>query len=100
MEEWTVPDLTESVSEKDGIITITVNNLSVTDKKELTVQFAENKTYEVVEASVLTSRDVHDKNTFEVPDTVKEEAFAGYRADGKQIVLSIPKASVVMIRVK
>lgn len=100
MEEWTVPDLTESVSEKDGVITITVNNLSVTDGKELTVQFAEDRTYEVVEASVLTSEDVHDKNTFEVPDTVKEEAFAGYRADGKQIVLSIPKASVVMIRVK
>ncbi len=100
MDEWTVPDLTESVSEKDGIITITVNNLSVTEEKELTVQFAADKTYEVVEASILTSGDVHDKNTFDVPDTVKEEAFTGYRAEGKNLVLSLPRGSVVAIRVK
>ncbi len=100
VEEWKVPELTESVSEKDGVITITVNNLSLTDAKDLTVQFAEDKTYEVVEAGIVTSTDVHDHNTFEAPDTVKEEAFAGYRAEGKNLVLSLPKASVVMIRVK
>ena len=100
VDEWKVPELTESVSEKDGVITITVNNLSLTDAKDLTVQFAEDKTYEVVEAGIVTSTDVHDHNTFEAPDTVKEEAFAGYRAEGKNLVLSLPKASVVMIRVK
>lgn len=100
IDEWQVPEITESVSEKDGIITITVNNLSVTDDKELTVQFAEDKAYEVVEANIVTSGDVHDMNTFDAPDTVKVEEFGGCRAEGNRLVLTLPKASVVEIRVK
>ncbi len=100
VDEWKVPELTESVSEKDGIITITVNNLSVTDDKELTISFAENKTYEVVEATVVTSGDVHDKNTFEEPDFVKEQAFTAYKAADGGLSVTLPKASVVSIRVK
>ena len=95
-----VPELTESVSVKDGIITITVNNLSMTEDKELTVQFAEDKVYEVAEANILKGADVHDMNTFDAPDKVKEETFTGYRADGKKLVLTLPKASVVELRVK
>ena len=98
--EWKVPELTESVSEKDGIITITLNNLSVTDDQDLTVQFAENKAFELVEANILTSGDVHNMNTFDAPDTVKEEAFGGCSLSGNQISLKVPKASVVEIRVK
>ncbi|MBO5552553.1 MAG: alpha-N-arabinofuranosidase, partial [Lachnospiraceae bacterium] len=98
--EWTVPEITESVSEKDGIITITLNNLSVTDSKDLTIHFAEDKLYNIEEAGIVTSGDVHDMNTFDAPETVKEEAFTGYSTDGKDISLTLPKGSVVVLRVK
>ena len=98
--EWTVPEITESVSEKDGVITITLNNLSLTDAKDLTIHFAEDKLYKVEEANVVTSGDVHDMNTFDAPDTVKEVAFTDYKADGNDICVKLPKASVVELRIK
>ncbi|MBQ9360458.1 MAG: alpha-N-arabinofuranosidase [Lachnospiraceae bacterium] len=98
--EWTVPEITESVSEKDGMITITLSNLSLTDDKDLTIHFAEDKLYKVEEANVVTSGDVHDMNTFDAPDTVKEVAFTDHKADGNDICVKLPKASVVELRVK
>ncbi|MCR5357761.1 MAG: alpha-N-arabinofuranosidase, partial [Lachnospiraceae bacterium] len=95
-----VPKLTESVSEKDGIITITVSNLSMTDDEELTVQFAEDKAYEVVEARILKGEDARDKNTFDEPDKVSDTEFTGIKAEGGKLELNVPAASVILIRVK
>ena len=96
--EWNVPELTESVSEKDGTITITVNNLSMTDDKDLDILFVENK--ELVEARIVNGADPHDHNTFEEPEIVKETDFTGVKALGNKISLTLPKASVALIRVK
>lgn len=100
--EWKVPQITESVSEKDGIITITLNNLSASDSKneELDVQFAGNRTYEAVEANAVTHKDMHAYNTFEEPENVKEEPFNGYQITGNRIKITLPPCSVVEIRVK
>ncbi len=98
--QWKVPEVTESVSIKDGIITITLNNLSASDSQELDVQFTENKTYEAVEANVVTHKDMHAYNTFEEPETVKEEAFDAYEIDGCRIRMTLPACSVVEIRVR
>ncbi len=98
--EWTVPEITESVSEKDGMITITLNNLSLTDDKDLTIHFAKDKPYKVEEANVVTSGDVHDMNTFDAPDKVKEVSFTDYQAEGNDICVKLPKASVVELRIK
>ena len=94
-----VPDLTESVSEKDGIITITVSNQSSTDAKELDVIFAEKKDFEIVEAKLVGGADPHDHNTFEDPEKVVEKDFEDYKTDGG-LKLNIPAASVVEIRLK
>ena len=93
-----VPDLTESVSEKDGII-ITVSNQSLTDAKELDVIFAEKKNFEVVEARLVGGADPHDHNTFDDPEKVVEKDFEDYKTDGG-LKLNIPAASVVEIRLK
>ncbi len=94
-----VPDLTESVSEKDGIITITVSNQSLTDAKELDVIFAEKKSFEIVEAKLVGGADPHDHNTFEDPEKVVEKDFEDYKTDGG-LKLNVPAASVVEIRLK
>ena len=98
--ECIVPELTESVSEKDGIITITINNLSLSHDEELTIRFEEDREFSIEEAAILNSADVHDRNTFEAPDTVKERKFEGASANGRTISLVVPRASVILLRVK
>lgn len=100
MGEWYVPQVTESVSEKDGIITITLNNLSATDCLEMDVQFTGDRDYEVVEANVVTHQDMHAYNTFEESDRVKEETFDDYTLEGGRMKLKMPACSVMEIRVK
>jgi alpha-N-arabinofuranosidase len=94
------PKVTESVSEKDGIITITLNNAMLDEEQEISVSFAEDTDRKVVEATVVTSGDVHDHNTFDAPETVHTEEFKAYQEGGRSLTLTLPKASVVMLRVK
>jgi alpha-N-arabinofuranosidase len=96
-----VPEITESVTVKDGIITVTVCNLSMTDKKTLDMQLAEDKDYEVAEATIVGGGDPHDYNTFENPDFVVEKAFDGVKKTaGNKFTVELPAASVVEIRLK
>jgi alpha-N-arabinofuranosidase len=99
-EEFTVPDVMESVSEKDGIITITLNNLSLEDARELDIQFTGNASKEVLETLIVGGKDAQAFNTFEEPDRVCEKPFDGIRADGDSLHVTLPAASVVMIRLK
>ncbi|MCR5273198.1 MAG: alpha-N-arabinofuranosidase [Lachnospiraceae bacterium] len=98
--EWEVPAVTESVSKKDGIITITLNNLSTKDCEEVEVQFADLKAFEVCEANVVTADDMHAYNTFEAPENVKEVAFDGYKICDGKLMVTLPASSVVEIRIK
>ena len=97
---WTVPEITESVSEKDGILTITLGNLSIEGDRDLTIGFAEADGREVVEARILTSDDYHAYNTFDEPDFVKETDFTDYKWDGSRLQVKLPRAAVVELRVR
>lgn len=98
--EWIVPEITESVSKKDDIVTITLNNLSATDKKDLDISFVTGKEYEVVEANIVTSSDMHAHNTFDSPEVVKEITFKNYKTVKNGLKVTIPACSVVEIRVR
>ena len=98
--EWTVPEITESVSVKDDVITVTLNNLSIKDSKSLEIILSEDKNYEVVECNIVASADVHDHNTFDNPEVVIEKAYNGYKVEGNKIVLDMPAASVIEMRIK
>jgi alpha-N-arabinofuranosidase len=97
--EWKVPQITESVSEKDGIITITLNNLSLEGPQNLDIQLADATGYQVVEASVVTDSDMHAHNTFEDPERVVEKAFTDYTNTDKGFAVTLPANSVVAIRI-
>ena len=99
-EEWGVPEITESVSKKDGIITITLNNLSATDDKELDIVLTEKGEYEIVEANIVSNDDMRAYNTFENPENVRETAFTAYKVKGNIITAKLPKCSVVELRVR
>ena len=97
--EWMVPEVTESVSmDSDGVITITMNNLSLEGAKTVDVQFA-NRGYKVAEARIVTGNDMHDHNTFDSPEKVTEQTFTGYKETAEGLSLTIPVNSVVEIRV-
>ncbi len=98
--KWKVPKITESVSKgEDGIITITLNNLSIEAAEDVDIQFAD-KGYKVVEARIVTDTDMHAHNTFDAPETVTEKDFDAYKEEQDKIVASLPANSVVELRVK
>ncbi|MBO6109024.1 MAG: alpha-N-arabinofuranosidase [Eubacterium sp.] len=96
-DEWSVPQITESTSiNEDGVITVTLNNLSTSDAKEIDIVIPDG-VGEVKEANIVKGQ-MKDYNTFDNPETVTEEAFDGYRlADGK-LALTLPACSVTEIR--
>lgn len=100
IDEWKVPVVTESVSKKDGIITITLNNLSIADSISLDVVFTGNKIYELVEANIVSSDKMQDFNTFDNPDVVIEKQFNGINIDKNVCKIDLPPYSVVEIRIK
>ena len=95
--DWIVPELTESVSEDEiGYITITVNNLSASETKDVEISFAEGQ-YHVSEATVVTGK-LNAHNTFEAPETVREETFSAFKEDDGSFIVSFPPASVTLLR--
>lgn len=99
-DEWQVPEVTESVSiDKDGIITVTLANLSADDAQDVDISFAEKKDFEVEEATVVTG-EIHAHNTFEAPDEVTEEKFTGFKKTDDGLKATLPAASVTMLRIK
>ena len=97
--EWKVPELTESVSEHDGIITATIANLSATDSKTVDIVLPGKDGIAVTEATIVTG-DIHAYNTFDENDRVKEESFNDHKASGDTVTVQIPAGSVLMIRMK
>lgn len=97
--EFRVPNLQESASiDETGTMTITINNLSVSDSEPVDISFAECKPSSVT-ASILTQK-MDAYNTFENPDTVKEEAFTAFQVTEKGISFVMPACSVIQFRVK
>lgn len=96
--EWKMPKITESVSmDEQGVITITLNNLSVDSPEEIDIQFAA-RGYQVKEAKIISHADIHAKNTFDNPEEVSEQDFAGYEVKDQGISLTMPSNSVIEIR--
>lgn len=97
--ESSVPALQESVSmQEDGTVTVTIANMSVEKSYPVDLVFMEKKP-ESAEAKILTN-EMHAKNTFEKPDTVKEEAFDGVTLTERGASFTIPACSVVSLRLR
>ena len=98
--KWTVPKITESVSkDSEGIITITLNNLSIETAEDMDIKLADNG-YKVIEAKVVTNTDIHVHNTFEAPEQITEQEFTGYTEHEDHIFVKLPAGSVTVLRVR
>ncbi|MDO5575223.1 MAG: alpha-L-arabinofuranosidase C-terminal domain-containing protein [bacterium] len=98
-EEWKVPGLSASASiGNDGLMTVTICNLSVHETQELTIDVLQDKPcVQIAEAYILTG-EMNHYNTFDHPWKVQEEKFQKYEVIDHQIRLSIPGGSIVMLR--
>ncbi|MDD2972654.1 MAG: alpha-N-arabinofuranosidase [Lachnospiraceae bacterium] len=97
-EIYPVPDLQESVSrDQEGNITITLNNLSFTEDREVEVIFAELEP-EKIQGTILQG-EAHAYNTFQEPERVQEEAFTSFTRKGTHITFTMPAHSVLQLRV-
>lgn len=94
-----VPNLQESVSvDKDGIVTVTLNNLSTTESEELDILFAALHPSDVT-ASIITNK-MDAYNTFDNPDTVKETVFEDFTITDRGVTFTMPACSVVQFRIQ
>ncbi len=98
--KWNVPKITESVSkDEDGIITITLNNLSAEASEDMNIKLA-GTGYKVIEAKIVTNSDIRAYNTFEAPEEVTERDFKDYTESIDNISVKLPSNSVTMLRIK
>lgn len=98
-EEYQVPNLTESVSvDSEGVMHITVTNLSLEKSYEIDVTVVDQKINEV-QGEILVN-DMRAMNTFEAPETVKTENFDQVVITEKGLKFTIPACSVLHLAVK
>lgn len=97
-DEDKVPNLTESVSVKDGKMHITLTNLSAESSYCIDTVVTDTK---IKSASAqIVSGDIHNHNTFENPDCVSVKAFDKLTVADGSISFEIPASSVMHIEVE
>lgn len=98
-DEWRVPNLNESVSvDADGVIHVTVTNLSLEDSSDVNTFIVDRK-ISSVRGQIVTG-DMHDMNTFENPDCVRVEEFKGVQITENGVGFTIPACSVLHLELR
>ncbi len=92
-----VPMLTTSASVKDGVLTITAANCSLTEDAEISCELCGMKA-DSVDVRLLAD-EVHAHNTFDNPENVTIKEGKAEIKDGR-IVISLPACSVAEVVVK
>lgn len=95
LEDNKLENISASVSEKDGKITVTLVNLSADETEDMHISLEETVPAKVT-ASILTG-DMKAHNTFDEANKVKEEAFEAFNVEGKNISLKMPACSVITL---
>ena len=93
-------DLSVSTSrDRHGVLHVSIVNPSLAKAKKLTLAFDKLKPASV-EGEILATDDIHDHNTFENSELVAPKAFDGAKIKGRNINLTIPAASVIVLEIK
>lgn len=98
-EEFRMPQVDESVSEKDGILTVTMGNLAAEEDAMVELCFAGDAVHTVQEARIVGGA-MQAHNTFDAPETVAEQDFSGYHTANGQLFVTLPARSVVELRLR
>ena len=93
-----LPDISQSVSVKDGKMHITISNASLTEEKEINAEIS-GFDFNKVSAEILTE-DVHAHNTFDIPNKVEAKTFTDVKMSENTLKFTLPTCSVVAIEIK
>lgn len=93
-----LPDISQSVSVKDGKMHITISNASLMEEKEINAEIS-GFNFDKVSAEILTE-DVHAHNTFDIPNKVEVKTFADVKMSENTVKFTLPPCSVVAIELK
>ncbi len=96
-EDKKVKNLYESCSVKDGVLTVTLTNLSLDESYDIDMVLTEAQAKAVTGEIVTGAKDA--KNTFDAPDVVKTEAFDGFEKSESGLKISVPSKSVVKLSI-
>lgn len=96
--DWQMPAVTESVSVKDGIVTVTLANLRADAPETVELLFGDGAARTVTEARILTA-ELHAHNTFENPDAVCEKP-CGCTVQNGAVAVTLPAGAVAELRLR
>ncbi len=95
-----MPMLSATASrDKDGVIHISLANVSLTETNEVELNLDNFKVKDVT-GTILVSKNIADHNTFENPDLVKPALFKGAKVDKGTLKVTLPAMSIVTLEVK
>ncbi|MDE5919749.1 MAG: alpha-N-arabinofuranosidase, partial [Duncaniella sp.] len=96
----TVPLVTASASEKDGVTTISMVNISLDEPVEVTIPLeAAGIKGKKVEGSIVTAKDIHDHNDFGQKEKVTMAPFKDAKVKDGKLLVTLPAKSVVTLSI-
>jgi alpha-N-arabinofuranosidase len=93
-----IPAITSSASEKNGIISITLTNAN--PNKDIPVTYKVGKPLKSVAGKIVNSKKITDFNDFGKKEKVRTEDFSLYELNKQGIDLTLPAHSVVLIQIQ
>lgn len=83
----------------DGTVNINLANADLKNANKVTINL-DGINGKVQNAQILTSTDIKDHNTFEKPDIVKPVEFRNAKISKNQLVVEMPRASIVCLQIQ
>lgn len=90
------PLLSATASEKDGQVTLSLANTSLTEAADVEIPLGDIKATRAT-GEILTSADVRDLNDFDNPEKVKPAPFKDLRIKNNTLTTKLPPLSIVTI---
>ena len=87
-----------TASKKDGIVTVSLANTSLTDSAEISLPVEALGASKVMNGEILTSANIADYNSFDNADKVKPAPFKGASVKKGNLTLTLPAASIVSLQ--
>jgi alpha-L-arabinofuranosidase len=95
-----IPAVNMSAS-KDSTGSVHISLVNLNPGKDITIRTSlYDINWKTVTGQVLTSSRFTDINTFDQPETVKPAVFRGAKKEGEELVVTVPRLSVVMLELK
>ncbi len=92
-----VPVISATASEKDGKVTISLTNTDLAEDFDINIPLENIKARKIVNAEILTAKDIRDYNNFGEAEKVTLKPFKGAKTAKGALSVSLPAKSIVTL---